>query len=113
MTLDILKTIAAYCGSITAIAACVALLVKPIREKLFGLKQHDAEITHRLDVQDEAIRCLLRRDILDIYFKHQDDETLTQVEAEFISQTYQSYKKLGGNSFVDRLVAEMRTWKIV
>ena len=65
--------------------------------------------------QDEALKSLLRSDILRLYFKHTDhkDPTLTQWESENLHKLYDSYCALGGNSFVKDVVDRMNGWEIV
>lgn len=69
----------------------------------------------RQNRQEEVLRCLLRSELLNMYFKHIDrnNETLTQWEAENMNKLADSYFGLDGNSFVKPLVETMRKWKIV
>lgn len=87
---------------ICAIAACAALLIKPIREKLLGTK----EIR-------EGQRCLLRSEIVRIYYRHNDDKQLREYEFKNMQQCYEAYKALKGNSFIDKIHAEMLDWNII
>ena len=72
-------------------------------------------ISKRNALQDEALKCLLRTEILNTYFKHQDREQyeLTQWESENIHKLYASYYSLDGNSFVKDVVDKMNQWDIV
>ena len=69
----------------------------------------------RQNRQEEVLRCLLRSELLNMYFKHIDrnNKTLTQWEAENMNKLADSYFGLDGNSFVKPLVETMRKWKIV
>ena len=69
----------------------------------------------RQNRQEEVLRCLLRSELLNMYFKHieRNNETLTQWEAENMNKLADSYFGLDGNSFVKPLVETMRKWKIV
>ena len=87
---------------ICAIAACAALLIKPIREKLLGTK----EIR-------EGQRCLLRSEIVRIYYRHNDDKQLREYEFKNMQQCYEAYKALNGNSFIDKIHSEMVDWNII
>ena len=89
-------------GYILHPAAGVILLVKPVREWLFGIAQ-----------VKEGQRCLLRSEIVRIYYRHHDDRKLKEYEFKNMEQCYKAYKALGGNSFVDRIYEEMREWDIV
>lgn len=97
--LKLLEAVASHAGDICTIATCVVLLVKPIREKIFGL----AAIT-------EGVRSLLRSEIVSIYYKHIDDKQLKEYEYKMLDQCHKAYKALGGNSFIDHIFATMQGW---
>ena len=67
-------------------------------------------------IQDiaDAQKCLLRSDILSIYYKHCDEEepTLHEYERKALDSLYQAYKVLHGNSFVDDVYELMRHWHV-
>ncbi len=100
--MEVLKTIAGYAGNICTIATCAALLIKPIRERLLGTA----------DIR-EGQRCLLRSEIVRIYYRHHDDKQLREYEYKNLSQCYKAYKALGGNSFIDHIYGEMQEWEII
>ena len=87
---------------ICSITACAALLIKPVRERLLGTK----EIL-------EGQRCLLRAEIVRIYYRHNDDRQLREYEFKNMQQCYEAYKALKGNSFIDRIHSEMLEWTII
>ena len=60
-----------------------------------------------------AIKCLLRNDILSIYLDHKEEKSISLYEKEAIMLSYTLYKKLHGNSFVEKIVEEVNTWKII
>lgn len=94
--------IAQICGFITAIAAAIALFVKPIRAKLFGL----SEIR-------EGQKCLLRSEMLQIYYKGKEREnTLRQYEFENFCLLYAAYKAERGNSFIDKINHEVQEMEV-
>lgn len=100
--MDLWNTVTAYLKDIYYILLLVILLVKPVREWLFGIAQ-----------VKEGQRCLLRSEIVRIYYRHHDDRKLKEYEFKNMEQCYKAYKALGGNSFVDRIYEEMREWDIV
>ena len=91
-----------WAKDICSIATCAALLIKPIRERLLGTA----------DIR-EGQRCLLRSEIVRIYYRHHDDKQLREYEYKNLSQCYKAYKALGGNSFIDHIYAEMQEWEII
>ena len=91
-----------WAKDICSIATCAALLIRPVREWLMGTK-----------ALREGQRCLLRSEIVRIYYRHHDDRKLREYEFKNMKQCFDAYKALDGNSFVDRIVEEMREWDIV
>ena len=88
-------------GALTAIITFLALLIRPIRRRIFTDK-----------AGREGQKCLLRDAILRIYYHGQETESLRQYEAQNLELMYQAYKCLGGNSFVDRIYHEMQDWSV-
>lgn len=60
-----------------------------------------------------GIKCLLRSEILAIYYKHKDNEKIRQYEYENFVFLYEAYKALGGNSFIDKIYAELKSWEVI
>ena len=77
---------------ICSLATCAALLIRPLRE---------------------GQRCLLRSEIVRIYYRHLGDKQLREYEFKNMQQCYDAYKVLKGNSFIDRIHAEMQEWDII
>lgn len=60
----------------------------------------------------KGTRCQLRSEMLRIYYHHKDTEKIRQYEYENFVMLYEAYKKLGGNSFIDKIYKEVQTWEI-
>lgn len=58
-------------------------------------------------------RCLLRSEMLRIYYRHKDSGEIRQYEYEDFVYLYEAYKKLKGNSFIDKIYAEVKKWEII
>lgn len=58
-------------------------------------------------------RCLLRSEMLRIYYRHQDTGEIRQYEYENFVYLYEAYKKLKGNSFIDKVYAEVKKFKVI
>lgn len=99
---DAIVAVVWVCSCITTIGAAVVLLVKPVREKVLGIKR-----------EDDGIKCLLRSDMLRIYYHNQKNRTIRQYEYENFILEYKAYKAKGGNSFIDHIKAEVEEWEIV
>ena len=94
--------LAEYAKDICSIATCAALLIKPIREWIMGT-----------EALREGQRCLLRSEIVRIYYRHHEENQLREYESKNLSQCYKAYKALGGNSFIDHIWQEMQKWEII
>ena len=57
-------------------------------------------------------KCQLRSEMLRIYYHNRDSKSIRQYEYENFIFLYEAYKALKGNSFIDRIYEELRTWKI-
>ena len=110
--MELLTQIAAICGSITTIAAAVTLLIKPIRVRVLGIKKLQDEQDKKMDALTEGVKCLLRTDMLNIYYSRNETDQIPQYEFENFVFLYQAYKTLGGNSFIDRIMDEVKTWEV-
>lgn len=94
--------IAQYASALTGICATILLFVKPIRDRVIG--------TLKLR---EGLKCLLRSQMLHVYYKHHDTGSMRQYEYENFLFLYRAYKELGGNSFIDKIYDEVRAWEVV
>ena len=60
-------------------------------------------------IQTQAIKCGLRNDALTIYDKCKDKREITRYQLEAFDLSYEAYKKLNGNSFVDDMHDKIKT----
>ena len=58
-------------------------------------------------------KCQLRSEMLRIYYHHSDTKVIRQYEYENFILLYEAYKALKGNSFIDKIYTEVKTWEIV
>lgn len=100
--LALLKTIVTIFSNFSTIVTAVTILVKPFRERVFGF----------LAVKS-GMKCLLRSDMLRVYHKGRKHRQLRQYEIENFKSEYAAYKALGGNSFMDDVHQEVRTWEMI
>lgn len=66
-----------------------------------------------LSIVIEGLKCLLRSEMLHIYYKHLELAEIRQYELENFIMLYRAYKKLKGNSFIDKVYSEVSKWKVV
>lgn len=96
-----LTSIAALCSEVTIILGALALIIKPVRNRVLGL-----------DRLKDALKCGLRHDMLHTYYRHREDKTIRQYELEDFLFMYRGYKALGGNSFIDKIKDEVDGWEV-
>ena len=68
-------------------------------------------IVAQIRASREATKCSLRNDILQIYTECKDQKKITLYQLEAISISYELYKKLKGNSFVQAIYNEVQTYE--
>lgn len=96
-----LARVASVCSEITVILGALALLIKPLRDKILGF----GKLT-------DALKCELRHDMLHIYYRHREDKFIRQYELEDFLYLYRGYKALRGNSFIDLIKSEIDEWEV-
>ena len=84
---------------VVAFSTLLTIIIKPLREKIFNLNR-----------SKEGERCLLRSEMLRIYYQYLETKKIRQYEFENFIKLYQAYKALGGNSFIDEIYNEVTTW---
>lgn len=57
-------------------------------------------------------RCQLRAEMLRIYYHNKDARKIRQYEYENFVYLYEAYKALKGNSFIDKIYAEVKEWDV-
>ena len=60
-----------------------------------------------------GIKCTLRNDIVEIYELCKEKKEITRYQLETVCLSYEEYDRLNGNTFVEKLVNEMKTFKII
>lgn len=100
--LEALKQVSGFAGSLSAITAAAVLLIKPLRERIFGIRSIVS-----------GIKCVLRYNMLDTYYKWREKDSIRQYERENFDAEYRAYKALGGNSFIDTIYEEIKRWDVV
>lgn len=61
----------------------------------------------------EGQKCQLRSEMLRIYYHNREKEIIRQYEYENFVMLYEAYKALKGNSFIDKIYSEVKTWEVI
>lgn len=108
-----LLNIAAIFQGLVAAVTIIIFFVKPIRYWFLGVKERRAEQAECDATEKESVKCLLRSEIVRIYYANRERKSLHSFEYENVTMLYHAYKEMGGNSFVDRIWEEIATWDII
>lgn len=90
-----LTTLAAFIGELTVLIGAIAPVWISVRKIKNGVK------------------CQLRSEMLRIYYRNLESKTIHQYEYECFVFLYEAYKSLRGNSFIDKIWAEVQEWKVI
>ena len=104
--MEILQIISITLGIIMTTLSLLTMCSEKFRDTVLKSKK-------RREEQLETDKCLLRNAILTNYKAHKDKKEWCSDDYENFEHLYKQYKKLGGNSFVDKLWKEVQTWKII
>lgn len=85
-------------GAITALAAAAAVI--------WAMLRWAKRIT-------DGARCQLRSDMLRTYYRHRESQNIRQYEYENFIMAYEAYRALGGNSFMEKIYDEVKTWEVL
>ena len=103
MSHEIISMILQVLGLITSFATAAAIIIKPIREKLFDTRR-----------TQEGQRCMLRAEMLSIYYRGQDaGGKLRQYDYQNFVLLYAAYKALDGNSFIDTINEKVKNMEVI
>lgn len=64
-------------------------------------------------MQGEAIKCLLRANIVNQYYVYKQIGEVPFYVKESLHKEFEAYKALKGNSFVEDIMQEVDTWRVV
>lgn len=95
MNLEHLRLAAELIGLASVIGGSAFAIIKTFRELKDGIK------------------CLLRSDMMNTYYKHRDSDAFREYEAQNFEMMYAAYKHLGGNSFIDNIHSEVKRWEVL
>lgn len=61
----------------------------------------------------DGAKCQLRSEMLRIYYRNHETETIRQYELENFLLCYEAYRALGGNSFMEKVKKDVITWVVI
>lgn len=90
-----LTTVITLIGEISVLLGVIVPIVVSVRKIADGQKS------------------LLRSEMLQIYYRNRESGIIHQYEYENFVFLYEAYKALKGNSFIDKIYNEVKTWEII
>ena len=90
-----LTTVATLIGEISVLISVIAPVIVQVRKISNGT------------------RCQLRSEMLRIYYHNHESGEIRQYEYENFVFLYEAYKALKGNSFIDKIYDEVKSWEII
>lgn len=99
--MNIFQWIVLICGGLLTITNFALLWSRPLKAYREGNKQ-----------LVEGQKCILRSEMLSMYYRHLEEKSLRQHERENFDLLYKAYKALGGNSFIEDVYGEVRDWLV-
>ncbi len=110
MTIETFVSIAQGAAGLVTVAL---FFIKPFRHWFLGIKEQKKKVESQEAAEHESVKCLLRSEIVRIYYANRARRALHSFEYENVAMLYAAYKEMGGNSFVDRIWEEMQEWEII
>ena len=134
--MGIITNIGAVIGVVLSCITLITLLCKPLRNKIAGWirKTSHMEETRAavdevrammqqlmateeskqamLQLFKESQLSLLRDSITDLYFKYLPKKEVPTYERKDMVKLFESYRKLGGNSYVQTIYEEFMDWPV-
>ena len=89
-----------------------SILIFIITSILGTLGSFVSKLVKDMKVQKEAIRGLLRSEMVRIYYEYKDIKKMPFFVREAWYMDYEAYKKSDGNSFIDSLKEEIDNWEV-
>lgn len=100
--INVLSEFSKFCSVVTVIFAFLLAIIKPLRERFLGTKK----------IQ-EGQKCLLRSQMLEIYYDGLKEKKIRQYKYENFILCYKAYKSLNGNSFIDEIKEKVDKFEVV
>ena len=78
-----------------------------VTKPISTINENITNINNRLNVQDEAIQSILKKDIMNLSEKSIKQGYITVRQKETLHSLYKAYKDEHGNSFIDALIEDV------
>lgn len=84
-----------------------------IEPMLLKLKERDNEQDRKLTCLIHSSNDMMRSEIVKIYYRYLPHKKMLQPSRELLNKLFYDYHDQGGNSFIEDMYNEMKTWPVV
>ena len=101
---------------LSTIALCIAdagVIFGAVMAVWKGFNKFKKDTAGKLEKVMEGIKCQHRSEMLRTYHRNREKKQIRQYEFEDFLLHYNSYKALGGNSFIDKIHDEVEEWEVI
>lgn len=88
--------------------------LEELKDCFDDMKENFDNLEHKVDLfhseQNQINLSMLRHDIVQVYEFYKEKKVMPLTVYESTLNLYDKYKAAGGNSFIDQVIAEMKTW---
>lgn len=85
-------------------------VIEPI---LSEIKERDSEQDKKLTCLIHSSNDMMRAEIVKIYYRYLPYKKMLQYSRELLNKLFHDYHDQGGNSFIEDMYNEMKTWPVV
>ena len=119
----IFQSIGGIVGVLLTLITFFGIITKKPKEKFRAMIREESkeanketfekvkQIEAKIESNDKTDAAILRNAITEIYFHYQDKKEIPHYQKENVLYLYEQYEKLGGNSYIQNVVAEIKAWK--
>lgn len=108
-----IQTITLFLQGLGSLVSVLLFAIKPFRLWFLGAKEKRKANQQEEENEKESVRCLLRSEIVRIYYTNRSKAQIHSFEYENVDMLHKAYKAIGGNSFIDRIWEEIQEWEII
>lgn len=98
---------------ITALAAGIATVIGAVAAGITKVTQAFKESKQNKQYDREFKKSVLRAEILNIYYDCRETKTIPFYQYELVKNLFETYKSLGGNSFVEEAYMEIEEFEVL
>ena len=80
---------------------------------LLKLEERDNEQDRKLTCLIHSSNDMMRAEIVKIYYRYLPYKKMLQYSRELLNKLFHDYHDQGGNSFIEDMYNEMKTWPVV